>query len=137
MEKQRSDILEFIKSEQGKDYHYKISELQRHRFNHALDVEILANVQFGNDYQILSENLLSWKNNIKQSDKRWNILNSMQGALLRIYCYTNQLETKLRAAVSEYQMFRDKNNELLDVNEKLRKEVDMLKNEIEFLNKNG
>jgi len=133
----RSDTIESVRSDVYKN-HFKENEgYRRQRFSHALDVEILADIQFDNDFRIVSESLLDWKGKIKNTDSRWKILNEMQGALMRMYFYSKQLETNLRAAVSEYQIFREQNNRLLDTNMKLRSEVESLKKEIEFLNQNG
>jgi hypothetical protein len=133
----RSDTIEAVRADYLQNNFKENESYRRNRFNHALDVEILEDVQFGNDYQIISESLIEWKSKIKQTDSRWLVLNIMSGSLMRMYFYAKQLETKLRAAVSEYQIFREQNNRLLDANEKLRNEIKALKNEIEFLNKDG
>jgi len=130
----RSDTIEAVRSDFLKSHYKENESYRRQRFSHALDVEILADIQFDNDFRIVSESLLDWKSKIKNTDNRWAILNAMQGALMRMYFYSKQLETNLRAAVSEYQIYREQNNRLLDTNMKLRNEVESLKKEIEFLN---
>ena len=130
----RLDTIESVRADYLENNYKENESSRRNRFNHALDVEILEDIQFGNDYLIISENLIEWKSKLKKTDSRWLVLNVLSGALMRIYFYTKQLETKLRAAVSEYQIFREQNNRLLDTNEKLRNEIKSLKKEIEFLN---
>jgi len=129
----RSDTIEAVRNDYLQSNFKENESYRRHRFNHALDVEILADVQFDNDFRIVSESLLDWKSKIKNTDSRWSVLNIMQGALMRMYFYSKQLETNVRSAVSEYQIYREQNNRLLDTNEKLRNEIKALKNEIEFL----
>lgn len=130
----RSDTIESVRSDFLQSHFKENESYRRQRFDHALQVEILADIQFDNDFRIVSESLLDWKSKIKNTDNRWTVLNVMQGALMRMYYYSKQLETNLRAAVSEYQIYREQNNRLLDTNEKLRNEVESLKKEIEFLN---
>lgn len=130
--KYKLDSIEFIKSDVGKSYFNKINEMQRHRFSHALDSELLSKIQLGNDFQILSENLLEWQNKIDKKDKRWSVLNAMSGALLRMYFYANNLETTIKTAIAEYQDYREKNNNLLDANMHLRNEVETLKKQVEY-----
>lgn len=140
MENDKKILLGTIESVRNDSLKSKFKEnegYRRHRFNHALDVEILADVQFGNDFRIVSESLLDWKSKIEKTDARWNVLNQMQGALMRMYFYSKQLETNVRSAVSEYQIYREQNNRLMDSNMHLSNEVESLKKEIEFLNKDG
>ena len=135
MEKKKisSDTIESVRSDHFQSHFKEKEGYRRHRFSHALDVEILADIQFDNDFRIVSESLLDWKSKIKNTDARWSVLNQMQGALMRMYFYSKQLETNLRAAVSEYQIYREQNSRLLDTNMNLRHEVESLKKEIEFL----
>lgn len=132
--KTRLDTIEAVRSDYLQSNFKENESYRRQRFSHALDVEILEDIQFSNDYQIISESLIEWKSKIKNTDSRWLVLNIMSGALMRMYFYTKQLETKLRAAVSEYQIFREQNNRLNETNIQLRNEIKALKNEIEFLN---
>lgn len=136
MEKKKisSDTIEAVRSDHLQSHFKEKEGYRRQRFSHALDVEILADIQFDNDFRIVSESLLDWKSKIKNTDARWSVLNQMQGALMRMYYYSKQLETNIRAAVSEYQIYREQNNRLLDTNMNLRHEVESLKKEIEFLN---
>ena len=129
----RSDTIEAVRADYLQSNFKENESYRRNRFNHALDVEILADVQFDNDFRIVSESLLDWKSKIKNTDARWNVLNVMQGALMRMYFYSKQLETNVRSAVSEYQIYREQNNRLMDTNMNLRNEVESLKKEIEFL----
>lgn len=135
-ENHKIDSLKFIKSEEGKRYFSNISELQQHRFNHALDSELLARIQFGNDFEILSSNLLEWQNKIDKKDKRYSVLSAMTSALLRMYFYTNNLETIIKTAISEYQNYREKNNRLLTENAELTQQVNVLKKQVEYYEQN-
>ncbi len=134
MEKKKTDILEFIKSEQGKNHLIGISELQMQRFSHALESETLAKAQFNNDFNFVANKLLEWKSKLKKDNPQNQNLNLMSNALMRMFIFSSGLEITIKSSIVEYQTYRDKNNQLLDTNEKLRNEVESLKKEIEFLN---
>lgn len=134
MEKKRTDIIEFIKSEKGNNYLVGVSELQMMRFNHALESESLVKAQFNNDFNFIANKLLEWKSKLKKDNPQHQNLVLMSNSLLRMFTYSSNLETTVKSAVSEFQTYREQNNRLLDTNEKLRNEVESLKKEIEFLN---
>ncbi len=137
MEKKKNDILDFIKSEKGKNHLHVITDLQRDKFTKALDREFFQRQLFSNDYALINESLSDWKSKLKVSDSRFKVLQDLELALLRMFIYVQTQDYTQAAAIAEYQIERSKNESLLSLNMELRKEIQSLKNEIEFITKNG
>lgn len=129
----RSDTIEAVRSDLYNLYWKSQNGLRIQKFNHAYDSEFLNRISYTNDHQIVNQMLDEWKSKLKKNDSRYKVLEDMQMALLRMYVNHQNQENTIANAITEYQIYREQNNRLLDTNEKLRNENESLKREIEFL----
>ena len=133
----RSDTIEAVRSDLYKKYWKSEDGIRQQKFNNAYISEFLQRTLYTSDHNLVSEMLNDWKSKIKKEDNRFKVLEEMQMALLRMYVNHQNQEQLIAAAVSEYQIQSEHNFRLTQTNIELQKEVELLKSEIEFINKNG
>ena len=119
---------------------------ERERFEFADTSQSLAYEKNLEDTIILNEAITNWLLNPKLDAKRKAELNELLLSLWRVMSYCSNLETVTKTAVSRYVLAEKRNAELASEKRILElkyqqleltknKEIDALKQEIEFLNK--
>lgn len=123
----------------------KFLQQERERFDYADTAQWIANEKFDTDLILIQDKVFEWLKTAK-NDNQKKVLNEMILACFRINSYTDQMRTLNKATVAKYVTVEkrltslhsemrlalyDKEQEI----EKLKKDYETAKKEIEFLSK--
>ncbi len=108
------------------------SNLFYENFNLAAESNLMDDVLYSNDYNLLNSKLLEWKNNAK-NENQIKVLDLLINASVRMFIHNFTLKERLKTSISLFQYNKSQNDWLKEKISLLHKQNIALKKENEYL----